>query len=1014
MYNINLDNRITVLFDILYNKLEKDCYKITKIDHNDIPKENVKVFLSDPHNKDILYDLIKDNYGFISVENNVVIFKRYSNSGTYPCSLHIKRYEPTEINDMDLSINLDSKITYLFSELLIRYKTKHILCGICNVDTKFKTINKLLENNKNTINIFNKDDILCLQFKEHFFKNITLEVFLQKNKCNIRALLFQVIHTLAVIHENYPSFQHNKLIPENILLYKKKISNIVDYYFDNKKYFLDDTQFDIKIYNFEHCSIQDLSKNKPSDKSDLETFIESLTDSCDDEANTFLEEINKTNANNYSKILEHSYFSKYKEEKEIIESDESSEYYLGRKNKTQSKSKNNTLIKLENKKISLIDTNNELTTLSDSDNSISNNITFSSEFKYTGTRKLNGGLFIPPVSFEKNTPFKSNERTTFEKRKAMETEKDFPKKDFPKKDFNKDSDEKNPSHPPIYLPKKTETIDKIQNVNISDNPTHQHTYLKKIYEDMLPRDNGFNFMSLSERNHAINFMRGNILDLNDGEEMSISSESEDSLLSYVKLIELNPHRIILNPYVNIPNRMILYSSAYPIRYDANKITIAKNSMGLNVRIYEMNLAELNSLGVTSTINKFSFDLWREIYMYEYIRENILKKKVSPNFIGIICYKLDTKSNIDFSKIRKIVDKNDINNRRDLQPELNIGKNNIKDNPKLTKNISYSLVAVTESPNHNIYKWASNMYEKNGAINTMVNSGYHADEVWMSVLFQIAFSMAVMYKHGILIKNFTMEDNVYIKDLFTVPTKISYWKYIIDDYEYYVPNYGYLVLIDSNYKTMDNSSMSIADSKLHHKHKIAMKSFQNNVPNLNSEDIEQEIYNNFKSVFDPNVFSNKFVQLGFRKPNDEIVGFMNMIHNDKTTNVVSYVNKYFKRYLHTRVGTPIRKIEKTYMPTYSNINSLKKGKLILYEKMNDYFVWAIYAERNEQESHNPITRNSTATIYVKEDLNSEQPIAKIVHLSSLRYYPDSLFVSHEYNPSVYPVIEKSIIETYTLE
>ena len=46
--------------------------------------------------------------------------------------------------------------------------------------------------------------------------------------------------------------------------------------------------------------------------------------------------------------------------------------------------------------------------------------------------------------------------------------------------------------------------------------------------------------------------------------------------------------------------------------------------------------------------------------------------------------------------------------------------------------------------------------------------------------------------------FSILNNFYIKDVSTPGPISKYWKYIVDDVEYYVPNCGYLVMFDSNY------------------------------------------------------------------------------------------------------------------------------------------------------------------------------------------------------------------------
>ena len=37
-----------------------------------------------------------------------------------------------------------------------------------------------------------------------------------------------------------------------------------------------------------------------------------------------------------------------------------------------------------------------------------------------------------------------------------------------------------------------------------------------------------------------------------------------------------------------------------------------------------------------------------------------------------------------------------------------------------------------------------------------------------------------------------------KDLMNNEQVMGYWKYILEDFEYYIPNHGYLLMIDSNF------------------------------------------------------------------------------------------------------------------------------------------------------------------------------------------------------------------------
>ena len=83
-------------------------------------------------------------------------------------------------------------------------------------------------------------------------------------------------------------------------------------------------------------------------------------------------------------------------------------------------------------------------------------------------------------------------------------------------------------------------------------------------------------------------MRNRIIDKFDGEEMSITG-GEKSLLSYVRLAEMNPYSVEINRYNDLPKDFMLYNSGYPINYNNDQLNLAKKSIAFNVRIYKLSI-----------------------------------------------------------------------------------------------------------------------------------------------------------------------------------------------------------------------------------------------------------------------------------------------------------------------------------------------------------------------------------------------------------------------------------------
>ena len=71
-----------------------------------------------------------------------------------------------------------------------------------------------------------------------------------------------------------------------------------------------------------------------------------------------------------------------------------------------------------------------------------------------------------------------------------------------------------------------------------------------------------------------------------------------------------------------------------------------------------------------------------------------------------------------------------------------GKNVIKNPDEYEGNV---LAILTESPTYSLYNWASKLYKIKGNGNTkvMVGSGVHSENVWMSIIFQIMFTLLIL-------------------------------------------------------------------------------------------------------------------------------------------------------------------------------------------------------------------------------------------------------------------------------
>jgi hypothetical protein len=609
-------------------------------------------------------------------------------------------------------------------------------------------------------------------------------------------------------------------------------------------------------------------------------------------------------------------------------------------------------------------------------------------------------------------------------------------------------------------------LQKIYNINLA-NPAGDHTTLNRIFEDMLPGGKPWNFTSLTvfERSQLIDWLRNTLIQRSDGEEMTVTG-SFNSLLSYLKLMDINPYTMNVNPYEDLARNFLLYRSAYPVRYDEQRkiIGIAKNAMGVNIRLYKMPLGayklwELSSAPTKTTyegeISGDRYDLWREIKYYNWVK-SIFKNKVSPNFIAPICYKVDSNSRINWDKLdiikydkkpsvnlEKMIDNERRVNRRHMLvtdgfaqainpltltlprkvlSDLNKGiKTNIEntirqlsgqilrinsmDNnkPKLdimdivnqmitqinnvigeinkklgtTTNLTTSidltftdaikqsisdeinnlynkiidnvmedvtcdsgkvLILLTEAPTSGFLQWCSSQYESSGTIRKMISTGYHMPEVWKSVIFQIVYAFSVMEKKELCFNKFN-RNNIYLKDVVSVPEVNNCWIYRVNKMNYYVPNYGYIAMIDSKYSDI------ILEENCTNKEqqfKIYGKLFNVNNSCVNSK---EKLVKQFKDFFNRDSFDSYLKQAGAKLPDETILTLINSISDSISRNneISKVLIDCFKDYVHNRVGTLLTITEKNNLNIMAKpkFDDTDKGKPIVYQERFDTYKWIIY-------------------------------------------------------------------------
>lgn len=581
-------------------------------------------------------------------------------------------------------------------------------------------------------------------------------------------------------------------------------------------------------------------------------------------------------------------------------------------------------------------------------------------------------------------------------------------------------------------------IIKNYNINVSG-PMTDHARLSAIYEDVLPGKHFSNTSNtLGERLNLYNFIRSIFIKQHDGEDIDLEGSGSNSLMSYLKFMEINPYHsshFTNNPYKSLPDDMLIYNSCYPIRYDKYSASVqcAPNSVGMNIRIYRMTIGEYD-IKKNKCIKYNQYNLWREVAYYEYIREQILKRKICPNFVLMYGYYICEKCNIDFDKLSllrgkqkpkenplitinqkssNIIQNNNTTNYLNIIPShksaVTIPTVTLESNPDAY--VGKALVALTEAPNYNIYAWTSKSYKVEGNIRRMVNTGFHNSNVWFSVIFQMLVALYVLQIHKIAFRDFTLQDNVYIKDVSLHENITNYWKYIVDGVDYYIPNNGYVVLLDSNYKDVVTSSYTLGQSNKNKEFKIYSNIFNTDESNPISDDsINNMIYDSFVSAIDPNSFSKSFNHLGGNNLPEDVKDLLNKMYTEAKNNKASkdigyYIFTYMRMFLNNRIGTLLKELEVKNVRKDDH-KPFRSGEVIVYEISNDTYMFAVFLGSNGNQAKILASYSSTSAInrdIIEKNITTDQ----IYHYST--YEP----IVQNYKPTEVDLSEENLLEIYTI-
>ncbi len=541
----------------------------------------------------------------------------------------------------------------------------------------------------------------------------------------------------------------------------------------------------------------------------------------------------------------------------------------------------------------------------------------------------------------------------------------------------------NPIHPipvvpvpgsfPVFANYQPE-INKITKYNI--NVSHANLNgIRHIYQDLLPNpinpELGYSALIIDRLNiyeyfetvFGTNYSTNPTTDIN-----TPSNQNLEFLFSRIKINGYNSYYTdsndnVISPIVRAPPNFFMFNICYPIFVNNNNIECDHNSQKGNMRIY--NIVTGNAIS-------------NEIRYYEKIKD-IIQNNQCPNFVlsyGMIIGNYT----IDWNSIAHMTNQIEI--------------------PKST-NSSTCLVNLTEGISQNIINWASPTTNTNTINDTIItimsNTGSKDLNILKNMLFQLLIGIYFLIKENIIFNNFSLKNNVYIKRINITMPKIKYWKYIINNVEYFLPNDGYLVMIDSNFK---HTNIGLEN--------LNPNVFGNLLTNLPSKfigarkDFIDKINKELRAI---DTLVTNAVAAGPAPGPGPAPGAPpvspNIDNKEILDKLIDIIVSNFYEYISDDVGKMIDEQElNTNYNKIDGYDEYKPGDLVTFNKNPNYPIISVYKEDKTENKHIIFTNKLDINKYVIKRNNKDDIVVKTV---------SNDLISKIINKSNYN--SKEILETY---
>lgn len=189
-----------------------------------------------------------------------------------------KRGNYGKLNDASRPENAELLILKKLSKFVVSNQTPHIILPICTFYSDIKPFLNLSDNK--IVNNKKYDEFIERYNKKQYYENVSILIsewanggdlldhirqeYENFNAIKWKVLCYQILSVLAVIHKEYPSFRHNDMKANNILIQKihnRQKNNKFKYKINGQIYVVPNIDIQIKLWDFDFACIPGLVEN---------------------------------------------------------------------------------------------------------------------------------------------------------------------------------------------------------------------------------------------------------------------------------------------------------------------------------------------------------------------------------------------------------------------------------------------------------------------------------------------------------------------------------------------------------------------------------------------------------------------------------------------------------------------------------------------------------------------------------------------------------------------------------